>query len=84
MPKSIDMVELWARYRRGDPATDAELIAMYRQIEAAMPYIDSRRAEYHLVLVDTYRIQGEIEGYLRARGYNLERAADGMNIIKKR
>jgi hypothetical protein len=57
----------WKKFRNGDHLTDAELKAMLKQINEALPYLESRGAEFLLATRETRQNKITIEGYLSAR-----------------
>jgi hypothetical protein len=68
MQNKIDLDQQWNKFRNGDLLTDEELIAMWNQLEAALPYLDSRGAEFLFAARETRCSKILIESYLMARG----------------
>lgn len=65
----MNINEIWNRFSTADPITDEEMMALFWQVEAAMPYLESRGKEYYLARIETNRVKIDLEGYLKARGY---------------
>lgn len=77
-----NLLDVWEKYRLGDSLTDKEMIAIFTQVVQALPYVEARGTEYHLVRSDMYRIINDLEGYLRARKYNIKHTDNNVIISK--
>jgi len=60
--------EAWQALRVGDHISDADLLAMHKQLKAAQPYLEDRLPEFYLAFCATNRDVVTIEGYIDARG----------------
>jgi hypothetical protein len=58
----------WKAFRVGDPISNKDLLAMYRQVQEALPYLEARLPEFYLAFAETNRDLNTIKGYIEARG----------------